>query len=974
MALPTYTVKRGDNLTKIADGRCGKNVAASISGSTVSAKINTLVKLNNIKNRNLIYVGQVLKLSGSASSSSSSSTKTNVPTITAFGLQSDDTTGRAMYIAWSYSRSNLKNFKVRWSHYKDGQWWTTDQETSTGEAVFCNDTYSADEGATKVKVKILPQSDTNNEGKPYWTDTPWSAEKVYDFSDNPPYPPSVPSIEIKELTLTASIDNIDAAELNADSVEFEIIKNNSASLGSYAAKINTATNYVSYMHTVDAGAEYKVRARCKKGSKVSGWTDFTGNEGTKPATPSSITTCRANSYSSDEITAYLEWTTVTNAETYDIEYTTNKNYFDGTDGTTSVTGIEFNHYEITSLELGKEYFFRVRAVNQNGESDWSEIKSAVLGTTPIAPTTWSSTTVSVVGEPLNLYWVHNSEDNSSETYAEIRLYVDGVLQSPDITVKNSPSEYGENLYNASTAPILNTYISTSSKLIGAENEVDNLTYLRIEPNTTYKITKLAGVNFSIGTCPNEPTYNTSLTVAAKNPDGTEMIITSGESDNYLAIFYCNVNNDTISEEEIRNSIVVAKKLTITDYDKDKTKVYALDTTDYPEGTKLKWQIRTAGITKVYGEWSIERVIDIYAKPTLALAVTTSPDGTGDIINTLTSFPFYIYALPGPKTQYPIGYQLKVTANQYYETIDETGVIKIVNAGEDIYSKHFDTTNALIVEMSADNIDIEADIEYTITCSVTMNSGLTTETSHDFVADWDDVAYNINADVTIDHETLTALINPFCEDEEGSLVEDLTLSVYRREFDGTFKELARNIPNTNSVTISDPHPALDYARYRIVGRTISTGAVSYHDIPGVKVGGKAVIIQWNDEWSVFDATDEYSVEKPKWAGSMLSIPYNIDTSDNNSRDVEFVQYIGRKYPVAYHGTQLGSTATWNVEIPKDDKDTLYAIRRLQIWNGVAYVREPSGSGYWANVTVSYNQTHKEVTIPITFTITRVEGGI
>ena len=72
MALATYKVKRGDNLTKIANGSCGKNVAASISGSTVSAKINTLVKLNDIKNRNIIYVGQVLKLSSAGSSTSSS--------------------------------------------------------------------------------------------------------------------------------------------------------------------------------------------------------------------------------------------------------------------------------------------------------------------------------------------------------------------------------------------------------------------------------------------------------------------------------------------------------------------------------------------------------------------------------------------------------------------------------------------------------------------------------------------------------------------------------------------------------------------------------------------------------------------------------------------------------------------------------------------------------------------------------------
>ncbi|MBQ5711191.1 MAG: hypothetical protein IIV61_01115, partial [Oscillospiraceae bacterium] len=171
------------------------------------------------------------------------------------------------------------------------------------------------------------------------------------------------------------------------------------------------------------------------------------------------------------------------------------------------------------------------------------------------------------------------------------------------------------------------------------------------------------------------------------------------------------------------------------------------------------------------------------------------------------------------------------------------------------------------------------------------------------------------DVTINEETLTALITPFCEDENGSLVEDITLSVYRREFDGTFKEIATGIPNTNNVTVSDPHPALDYARYRVVGKTISTGSVSFHDIPGVKVGGIAVIIQWNEDWSMFDTEDEYNAERPAWGGSMLKLPYNIDVSDSHAIDAELVQYAGRKYPVSYYGTQLGSSSRCPVRAAK-----------------------------------------------------------
>jgi hypothetical protein len=108
--------------------------------------------------------------------------------------------------------------------------------------------------------------------------------------------------------------------------------------------------------------------------------------------------------------------------------------------------------------------------------------------------------------------------------------------------------------------------------------------------------------------------------------------------------------------------------------------------------------------------------------------------------------------------------------------------------------------------------------------------------------------------------------------------------------------------------------------------------------------------------------------------MLNLPYNIDVSDSFKPDVSLVEYIGRDHPISYYGTQLGVTSSLSMEIEKDDEETLYGLRRLSRWMGDVYVREPSGSGYWANVVVSFSQKHCEVTIPVTLSITRVEGGI
>ena len=821
----TYVVKKGDTLSEIAAA-----YKSTYGYSNTYTYMNKLVEINDISDPNRLVVGQVIKLTGSASTPKANTTSR--PTIKLFGLQSN--TDNTMYITWAWDKTNTKEYRVVWYYATgDGIWFVGNDGTATVKQSL----YSAPANATRVKVKVKPISKThkvNNKEVTYWT-AGWSTEKIYAFKSNPPSTPSTPTVKIEKFKLTAELKNLD---VNGTEIQFQIVKNDKSVFNTGKAKITKTS--ASYSCKIAAGGEYKVRCRAVRGSLYSDWSAYSDNIGTIPVAPSGFTTCRASSATS----VYLAWKATKNTTSYSIEYATKKTYFDGSDQTTTISSIEQTHYEKTGLTSGTEYFFRIRSVNSQGSSSWSKIKSVVIGKAPSAPTTWSSTTTAIVGEPLTLYWVHNSEDESSQAYANLEIYVDGVKETH--TIKN-----------------------------------------------------------------------------------------------------------TTDEEE-----------------KDKTSSYVVDTSGYDEGAKIEWRVRTSGVTLEYGEWSIQRTVDIYAPPTLELELR---DSDNELMSTLETFPFYIAATANPETQSPVGYHLSIIANSNYETVDNFGNPESIAAGDEVYSKYFDISTSLLVELSASNLSLENNIEYTVICSVTMDSGLTATASSEFVVSWTENEYEPNAEIAIDEDTLTASIQPYCKDVYGRLIEGVTLSVYRREFDGRFTELAADLDNLSSTFITDPHPALDYARYRIVSKTVDTGTISYYDMPGYPVGGKSIVLQWDEDWTTFDTTEADELEDQPWAGSMLKLPYDIDVSDSYKPDVALVEYIGREHPVSYYGTHVGSTSTWNVSVLKSDKDTLYALRRLSIWMGDVYVREPSGSGYWANVTVSFSQKHADPVIPVTLAITRVEGG-
>ncbi len=856
--------------------------------------------------------------------------------ITKIALQAN--TDRKVYITWKFDEKHVDHYKVDWD-YSTGQgtWFVGADTTTTAKQAV----WDAPSNATKVRVRVRPiakkrtvlvrpnaNAAWKEKQKAYWQGD-WCPFKEFSaFKTDPsgeskePTKPSAPTVEMKNGQLVASVSYSGIGAY----MEFEVVQNSRFVYKKGIA--NIMYQAASFHLTVEAGYEYKVRCRAGFiGNDINGsslatagpWSDYSSEQGTGPGvcgsmagSPQAIT---LQATSATEV--LVTWPAASGATEYEIQAAQKSEYFDAATGEVKTYSVASGtKCYATGLESGVRWYFRVRAKNSYGESDWTKVESIVIGKPPAAPTTWSSTNTAIVGEPLTLYWVHNSEDGSKAISSELKL-----------------------------------------------------TYTRGENKTTE-------------------------TVTVENP-----------------------NRDSLDAGDTNMS-------------------YSLDTAKYAEGSKVEWAVRTRGITGEFGDWSIQRTVDIYARPTLSLLVQ---DVNGDRTD-FTSFPILIEGKPGPVTQKAIGYHVSIKSLRNYETMDNVGNFKFVSKGEEIYSKYLNASGeSLRYELTPADVTFETGIEYTIECTVSMDSGLTATNELSFVIAWDEELYIPNAEIVIsDYDAVSANIRPYCSNVDvsyyrvetvdgqyvrtGEEITDLTeihgqklngvhtatgeevfsgkslatenvvtycevyseeyfvpgvlLSIYRREHDGSFVEIAAYMENNGTMFAVDPHPALDYARYRIVAMSTTTGAMSFYDMPGVPIGVTDAIFQWDEAWRWLDVPDNGTMaeSEPAWSGSVLRLPFNVDVSEKRNPDATLVGYIGRKHRVSYYGTQIGESHTLNVEIDKRDVDTLFTLRRLSAYAGDVYFREPSGVGYWANVSVSFSKKHLVLVIPITIEITRVEGGM
>ena len=987
------------NKNRIKTDKNGRDYIVVISGDTLSeiaeayfgdhTKYHDLCAINGIDDANYIVVGQTIYLNKASGGTTPSPQSTNARTvtITRFGLLAGGVTNE-LCAAWTWDlERKTKEYDIEWKWYRAGIWKYSD---STEIRKYSTFTIPDDGITSKIQFRVRPVPNTRKEGdkevNEFATDlwTNWN-ECTY-YVVNKPDTPNGLSVELDGLNLTATVSNVDKTKVSL--VEFKLVKDGSESAAkTYKASLDDTGESSHTFSNLEAGSTYKVCCRSYKDGNYSEWSDYSSAVETKPAK-----VALSDPVPKSSTSIYLEWTKSNTATGYTLEYTDDKDGFYEGVTAPSISTKELN-YTVNGLKTGTTYHFRVRAKNDdNEESDWSEVKSTAIGTNPVAPTTWSSTTTAIAGEgeTVSLYWVHNSTDGAPQQSAEVTLTFEGVdnisLLKSDVSVElgkiTSTKTSGNTVTYTIEAATDEAHVNaTHSLIIDTKNYDDGAAI-------TWKVITVGTTGMASDPSMDRVVHIYSTpTVYMTVKDATNDLGSTYYKVEYLA--ESNVYLKTPETIEMVEGTVVADKFTVTG---EQVRTYTAD-----------------------DETVYYCVVEKKALAAFPFTVNVEVDANMTI-------------------QRPIEYHITITANESYETVDNFGKAKIVVPEEMLYSKHFTAdkdSNTLSTEISAQDVSLANGQSYTVKCVVAMDSGITVEASTEMSISWSQVSYALNAEIGVDRDNCSAYIRPYCViaytayylvnkgdylyflDKDTSYsyvygsaipgaqtttgeqvyrgttpdgdsvyyaivyeeipVTDVWLGVYRREYDGTFTEIISGLDASKKSFVTDPHPSLDFARYRITAKDKNTGMVSFADIANTLIGEKAIIIQWNEPYESYEVSED-ELSNPNTSETFLRLPYNIDVTNSRDPDVSLIKYIGRKHPVSYYGTQVGEKASWRTSVPKEDTETLYTLQRLQAWSGDVYVREPYGTGYWANVKVSISRTHLETVVPVTLDVTRVEGGI
>ncbi len=173
---------------------------------------------------------------------------------------------------------------------------------------------------------------------------------------------------------------------------------------------------------------------------------------------------------------------------------------------------------------------------------------------------------------------------ASDTYLLVYCYNTGdtltfqqILDSIQIEQNNEATTYEpykekkvlvdmskENLFDKNNANIINGFATVNTPIITANDNFRTL-YIPCKENTTYTVSKIASTRFSVSYTTDTPTVGMSVNGIMQNNTATFQPFTTGSGAKYLIVFFYNYASDTLSYDEVLNSIKIFESDNPTPY-------------------------------------------------------------------------------------------------------------------------------------------------------------------------------------------------------------------------------------------------------------------------------------------------------------------------------------------------------------------------------------------------------------------------
>ena len=114
----------------------------------------------------------------------------------------------------------------------------------------------------------------------------------------------------------------------------------------------------------------------------------------------------------------------------------------------------------------------------------------------------------------------------------------------------------ENLFDKDNANIINGYLNDNNKISSSSN--GRTIYISCQPNTTYTVSKIQSARFVVAYTDTLPAAGSTTGGLTKSNDATSISIKTGEYATYLCVFYYSYSADTLTEQQVLDSIQIEK--------------------------------------------------------------------------------------------------------------------------------------------------------------------------------------------------------------------------------------------------------------------------------------------------------------------------------------------------------------------------------------------------------------------------------